>query len=71
MDSGGKKKRTWVQCQDCGEIFQVPYAVEIDKLYITACCPNCGETRGLNLGDKKEDIYFYYNANLDIRHYNY
>ena len=34
-------------------------------------CPYCGETRGLNLGERKEDIYFYYNVNLDDRYYNY
>lgn len=70
-DNGGRKKRTYVQCQTCGKIFQVPYAVEIDKLYIEAKCSNCGETTGLNLGEKEEEIYFYYNANLDERHYNY
>lgn len=70
-DNAGNRKCTYVQCQTCGKIFQVPYQVDIDKLYITAECQNCGETTGLNLGDKEEDIYFYYNVNLDSRHYDY
>lgn len=69
MDSGRKKQNTFVQCQTCGEIYQIPYEVEIDKLYIEADCPKCGHQTGLNLGDKEEDIYFYYNVNLDNRYY--
>lgn len=69
MSTNGRKKKTFVQCQTCGKIFQVPYEVPIDKLYITTECSNCGQTQGLNLGDKEEDIYFYYNVNLDDRYY--
>lgn len=69
MDSGRKKKNTFIQCQTCGKIYQIPYEIEIDKLYITAKCPGCGDTTGLNLGDKKEDIYEFYNVNLDPRYY--
>lgn len=70
MDSG-RKKRTYVQCQTCGRIFQIPYTVEIDKLYIEAECSNCGESTGLNLGDQEEEIYNFYNVNVDPRFYNY
>lgn len=71
MDPNGRKKRTYVQCQTCGKIFQVPYAIEIDKMYIDAECSSCGKSTGLNLGDKEEEIYNFYNVNVDPRHYNY
>ena len=69
MDSEGKRKITYIQCQTCGEIYKIPRKVEIDTLYVDTHCPNCGVTTGLNLGDKEEDLYFYYNANLDYRYY--
>lgn len=68
MSTNGRTK-TFVQCQTCGKIFQIPYEVEIDKLYITTECPLCGNATGLNLGEKEEDIYFFYNVNLDDRCY--
>lgn len=68
MSTNGRTK-TFVQCQTCGKIFQIPYEVEIDKLYITTECLHCGQTQCLNLGDKEEDIYIYYNVNLDRRYY--
>lgn len=71
MNSGRWERRTFIQCQTCGKIYQIPCRVEIDKLYVTTDCPHCGEVTGLNLGDKEEDVYFYYNVNLDCRHYNY
>lgn len=69
MYSDGKKKSTWVQCQDCGEIFQIPYTISIDKLYVMTNCPNCGDAKALNLGNQKEDWYYFYNVNLDYRQY--
>lgn len=68
MDSE-RKKITYIQCQTCGEIYKITRKVEIDKLYVAANCPNCGVTTGLNLGDKKEDLYFYLNENFDYRYY--
>ena len=68
MDSE-RTKITYIQCQTCGEIYKVPYKVEIDKLYVNAECPNCDATTGLNLGDRQEDLYWYYNENFDSRYY--
>ena len=68
MDSGGKKI-TYIQCQTCGEIYRIPWAIGIDELYAEANCPNCGITIGLNLGDKEEDLYLYWNENFDYRYY--
>jgi len=68
VDSDGKKF-TYIQCQTCGEVYKIAQTVEIDRLYVEANCPNCGVTTGLNLGDKKEDLYYYLNENLDWRYY--
>lgn len=68
MITGGKKT-TYIQCQECGQIYEVPYEVEIDKLYVIADCPDCGIAKGLNLGNEKEDQYYFYNVNLDPRCY--
>ena len=70
-DNAGNRKCTYVQCQTCGKIFQVPYQVDIDKLYITAECSNCGEATGLNLGGNEEEVYELYNVNVDPRLYIY
>lgn len=71
MEQGRKKRNTFIQCQTCGKIYLTPYEIEIDKLYIIADCPHCGMATGLNLGDKEEDVYEFYNINVDPRFYNY
>ena len=60
---------TYIQCQECGQIYEVPYTVEIDELYVVAACPSCGIAKGLNLGNKKEDVYIYYDHTKDPRWY--
>ena len=67
MSTDGKKKRTWIQCNECGHIYQIPHSVPIDKLYVATHCPNCESISGLNLGDDEDDIYLYMNPNIDNR----
>jgi hypothetical protein len=65
-------KGTWIQCQDCGEIFFIKEIIPIDKLYITSFCPICDDyVKGLNCGYDKSDIYLYMNENVDPRFYQY
>ena len=70
MKSKGKQS-TFVQCQSCGNIYQIAGKVSIEKSIIHSVCPVCGENIGLNCGDKEEDIYLYMNPNLDGRYYIY
>lgn len=70
MKSKGKQS-AWVQCQSCGNIYQIADKILIEKSIIQSMCPRCGEDIGLNCGDKEEDIYLYMNINLDERYYNY
>lgn len=65
------RKETFVQCQTCGDVYKFSRIVAIDKIYVQANCPRCGMTTALNLGNKEEDIYIYYNENVDPRQYNY
>ena len=69
MDTGGNLQATWVQCQTCGEIYQIPWEVDVDKLYVMSHCPNCGITKGINLGNNEEDKYYFYNVVMDDRFY--
>ena len=62
---------TWVQCTQCGKIYFIKETTPIDKLYVTAICPKCDNYRAINCGDKKEDIYLYYDPYLDERYYKY
>lgn len=71
MSLESKKKFTWIQCQTCGEIYQIPCTVPIDQIFIAVNCPECGVTTGLNLGCDEDDIYLYMNTNTDLRYYNY
>ena len=69
--SAGRDKGCWVQCTQCGHIYWTEEDVPIEKLYVASGCARCGHGRGLNCGDKKEDVYSYYNPNLDERYYTY
>ena len=67
-----KEQGTWIQCQQCGEIYFIQESVPIDKLYVASFCPRCDEyTKGLNCGDSIEDIYLFVNTNVDPRYYQY
>lgn len=67
----GKRQGNWIQCQSCGEIYRIPYTIEVSKLYVETQCPVCKSDMGLNIGTKKDDLYYFYNTNLDNRYYTY
>ena len=61
----------FLQCQTCGEIFQVDRKYGFDIMYIRSYCPQCKKAKVvLNLGEDAQDLYIYYNANLSRRDYN-
>ena len=66
-----ERQSTFVQCQSCGEIYQIAGNISIEKSIIQSMCPRCGEYVGLNCGDNENDIYLYMNPNLDERYYIY
>lgn len=71
MVTGNKEKGCWIQCTQCGEVYYIEREVPIDRLYVASYCPGCGHTKGLNCGDKEEDVYTYYDPCLDGRYYTY
>ena len=66
-----EKKRTFVQCQHCGALYQIQRKLPVDAFYIESECPDCGYNVGLNCGESKEDVYELININLDQRFYRY
>lgn len=66
---GDGKDYTYVQCQYCGHIYQIADKISIEDSIIYSECPRCGDMVGLNLGDREEDIYLYYNCVVDARWY--
>lgn len=66
-----REQGTWLQCTHCGHIYHIGARVPIDRLYVASACPRCDAEVGLNCGDKREDVYLYYDPALDERFYNY
>lgn len=65
------REHTWVQCQNCGKVYQVDKKVPINVSIVKMKCPRCGSYNGLNCGSRKDDIYLYMNPNVDERYFNY
>ena len=66
------KQETWIQCTHCGKLFQTTQRVSIEKLYVAAYCPGCGEKHTcINCGDKLKEVDLYMDAFLDERYFMY
>lgn len=63
----------WAQCQVCGHLHKVKMRdISEDDLYIQEHCPKCrDDTNHLWCGENREDVYIYYNLNVDPNFYNY
>jgi len=66
-----KENVSYVQCLCCGNIYTIERNIPIDVLVVRSECPKCKHKKGLNCGDKEEDVYLYYDAVLDERYYMY
>lgn len=62
---------SYVQCLRCGHIYTVERKIPISISVVRSCCPKCECEKGLNCGDKWEEIYEFYDSGLDERYYNY
>lgn len=65
------KEQTWIQCLNCGHIHRIERIISTSVSVITSECPRCEYLKGLNCGNKEEDIYCFYDPGLDERYYNY
>lgn len=66
-----KEKGTWVQCARCGKIRYITETVPIENVYIEFKCKKCGHNKGLNCGSDIDNVYYYYDPNIDPRQYKY
>ena len=71
MDLSRDNGLTWVQCQHCGKIYKIQQRLPASALLVKAECPTCNGTTALNCGEDEDDVYLFYNANLDNRYYQY
>ena len=64
-------KEGWGQCQVCGHLHMVETKdIPEGDLYIEEYCPKCRDgTKHLYCGENREDVYIYYNLNIDPRYY--
>jgi hypothetical protein len=70
MDAG-KEIGSYVQCLSCGHIYTIEHKIPTGVSVVKSYCPRCEWQKGLNCGDKEEDIYYFYDPGLDERYYNY
>lgn len=65
------KEKVWTQCQCCGKLHRIQVDnMSEDDLYITTRCPCCrDETKHLWCGENREDVWMYYNVNLDSKYF--
>ena len=66
-----KESDSYVQCLNCGDIYITRRKIPVSASIVKCECPRCGWHKGLNCGDKEEDIYLYYDNSLDERFYTY
>lgn len=71
MSFGGEKRGSWIQCTTCGEMHKSCSEYPIDEMYVNDYCPNCNSYKGLHLGNREEEIYEFYDVNLDVKYYTY
>ena len=64
-----KETGSYIQCLSCGDIYIIGRKVPTSTSVVKSECPRCGWHKGLNCGDKKEDIYYFYDLSLDSRYY--
>ena len=59
-----KENKTWVQCRNCGCVYEIDRQLSIEDLFVTAFCPRCNHNKALNCGENQYDIYLYADRNL-------
>ncbi len=60
-----KEIGSYVQCLCCGNIYTTERKIPINILITPSECPICKYKKGLNCGDKEDDIILYYDPVLD------
>ena len=65
-------KEVWMQCQCCGALYKKKIEYNIEDTYIQGECPKCrDETTNLICGENEDELYWWYNVNVDPQYYRY
>ena len=64
-----KEDCSYIQCLSCGNIYIMERKVSTSVSIVKCECPKCYYGKGLNLGNKEEDLYYFYDPTLDSRYY--
>ena len=64
-----KEDCSYIQCLNCGSVYIVERKIPISVSVVKSKCPRCSWNKGLNCGDKEEDIYYFYDPVMDERYY--
>lgn len=66
-----RKERSYIQCLNCGNVYDVEYKIPISNAIVDMICPKCGHKRGLNCGCNKDDVAELEDSFLDERWFIY
>ena len=66
-----KEIKTWVQCRNCGHVYDINRRVSIEDLFVTAFCPRCNHNKALNCGESLSDVSLYVDRTLDEKYFIY
>ena len=69
--SRGTNNVDYIQCSQCGRVYQAKLEHNVDDLYVYEICPFCNANRGLYIGTNLDDFYELADITLDIRYYQY
>ena len=66
-----KEIKTWVQCRNCGHVYEIDRRISIEDLFVTAFCPSCNHNKALNCGESLSDVSLYVDRTLDEKYFIY
>ena len=61
----------YVQCHNCGRVYYTKDSFSEEDFIVESKCPTCQDTKGINCGKNKEDIYLFYDNTKDPIFYLY
>lgn len=66
-----KETGSYVQCLNCGHIYITERKIPISVSVVKCECPKCHYVKGINCGDKEDDVSIFYDPYLDKRYFYY